>query len=139
MDQELIIYLDRRFENLDARLETIDTRFEGIDSQFQEIGQKFDRIDQRFDNHEQRFDNHDHGIQENGRQIHQLGLLVEGLRSDIRTVAEGVTSLNQKMDHNLEGVEAGHRADQKLDRGAHRRLRKRVDTLEGRVHRIEAK
>ena len=85
MDQELVQYLDERFNGLvhglDQRFEQIDRRFEGIDSRFEGIDRRFDEVDRRFDEVNER-------IEEVKRHS---GVLVEGLRHELHLVAEGLT------------------------------------------------
>ena len=53
MDQELLQYLDERFNGLvhglDQRFEQIDRRFEGIDRRFEQIDRRFDEVTGRLD------------------------------------------------------------------------------------------
>jgi predicted nuclease with TOPRIM domain len=70
MDQELIAYLDERFQKMDARFEQVDGRFERVDGRFEQV--------------------HD--------EIRQTRVEVEGLRGDLRLLAEGVMGMNEKLD-----------------------------------------
>ena len=60
MDQDLVQYLDERFNGLihglDQRFEGIDRRFEGIDRKFEGLDLKFERIDRKFEGIDHRFD-----------------------------------------------------------------------------------
>ena len=73
MDQELVQYLDERFGRIEQRLDGHDRRFDSID-------QRFDRVERRLDGHVQRFD----------EVKRHTGVLVEGLRSQVQLVAEGL-------------------------------------------------
>ena len=110
MDQELVAYLDRRFSDLDRRL---DSRFGDIDSRFGDMDSRFDDMDSRFVDVDSRFVDIDGRFRQaseeraelrrdTGGQIRQLHVLAEGLRDDIRAVAEG--------------VDANHEAHQELRR-----------------------
>ena len=77
MDQELIAYLDRRFA---------------------EVSRRFDQQDQRFDQQGRRIDE----LQESHRHTQ---VVVEGLRSDVQAVAEGVITVDQKLERFREDVD----------------------------------
>src|SRR5437879_2169002 len=74
MDQELVQYLEERFQ--------------GVNRQFAQIDQRFERIDQRFEGIDRRFDEVNERIEEVKRHS---GVLVEGLRHELHLVAEGLT------------------------------------------------
>ena len=121
MDQELVTYLDQRFEGIDRRFEGIDRRFEGIDRRFEEASERFDD------------------------QLRETRVLIEGLDAKIGTVAEGVLSngealhrLRSELDRQFEEVKAVNRISYV---GLERRMvdhDRRLDSLEGRVDVLEA-
>jgi hypothetical protein len=67
MDQELVQYLDNRFQSLEQQF---DHRFQGIDRQFADMRREMNE-----------------GLDEVKRHA---GVLVEGLRHELRLVAEGL-------------------------------------------------
>src|ERR1044071_3091202 len=73
MDQELIAYLDERFneviDRMDARFGEVDARLEGVDARFGQVE----------------------------GAIRGLGVEIEGLRGQIQQVAEGVAVGNEKL------------------------------------------
>ncbi len=96
MDQELVQYLDERFnglihgldqrfdrieqrldghdgrfEQIDRRFEQIDRRFEGIDRRFDEVDRKFDGIDRRFEGIDRKFDDVKGQLQEVNDQLEE--------------------------------------------------------------------
>ncbi len=71
MDQELVQYLDERFNGL----------IHGLD-------QRFDRIEQRLGGHDRRFEEVNARFAEVNRHS---GVLVEGLRHEVHLVAEALT------------------------------------------------
>ncbi len=117
MDQELITYLDQRFDG-------IDQRFEGIDGQFEETNKRLGNFDD---------------------QLRETRVLIEGLDAKIETVAEGVLSngeahrqLRTELDRQFEELKAANRIPYF---GLERRMvdhDRRFDSLEGRVDVLEA-
>jgi len=77
MDQELIAYLDERFQRIDSRFEQIDSRFQRIDSRFEQIDSRFEQV-------------HD--------EIRHTRIEVEGLRGEVRLLAEGQMSTEEKLE-----------------------------------------
>jgi archaellum component FlaC len=109
MDQELIAYLDERFresaqalarfrDETNQRFDTIDQRFGTIDQRFDTIDQRFGTIDQRFGTIDQRFDTIDQRIDQVEEGVRHTQVLVEDVRSDVRLLAEGVSSFDGKLD-----------------------------------------
>src|SRR6266496_2030371 len=76
MDQELVQYLDQRFQ-------TFEGRFDYLEQRFQRIDERFDRQEQRFN---ARFERLDERIEEVKRHS---GVLVEGLLHEVQLLAEG--------------------------------------------------
>ena len=73
MDQELVQYLDERFQGLDRRFERIDRRFEQVDQRFEGIERRFNEVNERIDEVKR-----------------HSGVLVEGLRHEVQLLAEGL-------------------------------------------------
>ncbi len=78
MDLELVAYLDQRFTGL---VETMDRRFDAVDGRFDVMERRQDALDAR--------------IEDTRRH---LGVLIENLDSKIQTVAEGVITVDRKID-----------------------------------------
>lgn len=95
MDQELIAYLDERFRG-------IDRRFQGIDEQFRELNERmdrrFDEVDRRFEQMDRRFEQVDRRFEKVEESIRHTFIELEGLRGDIRQVAEGVAGVNEQLE-----------------------------------------
>jgi prophage DNA circulation protein len=70
MDQDLIAYLDQRFEAIDRRFETMDQRFETMDQRFEKVS----------------------------GEIRYTQITVEALRSDLQAVAEGVIGVGEQVE-----------------------------------------
>ncbi len=71
MDQELISYLDRRFDAMDQRFDAMDQRFEELDQRFEEMDKRLKELKQ--DGNETR-------------------ILLEALRRDVQLIAEGLAA-----------------------------------------------
>jgi hypothetical protein len=126
--QEAIGGVERRLDRRDERFDAIDRRFDATDQRFDATDQRFDAMDQRFDAMDQRFDAMDQrvdalqtesreGLAENRRHF---GVLHEDLRDQIRLIAEGFATTNERID--------------RLEIGMHTEFA-RVD---GRLRRLEA-
>jgi len=72
MDKETREFLESKFGLVEQRLTAIDGRLETMDGRFTRIDEQFSDIDGKFEETKRYF-----------------GVLAEGLRSDIRQVAEG--------------------------------------------------
>jgi chromosome segregation ATPase len=120
MDQELVQYLEGRFQRqeqgihtllnegfdrqeqrFNARFDAIDGRFDRVeqridshDQKFASIDQRFDVIDRHFEQVDRRFEVMDHRFEGVNDRFDELkrhtGVLVEGLRHEIQLVAEGL-------------------------------------------------
>ena len=113
--------IDRRFDATDQRFDATDQRFDAMDQRFDAMDQRFDAMDQRFDAMDQRVDalqtESREGLAENRRHF---GVLHEDLRDQIRLIAEGFATTNERID--------------RLEIGMHTEFA-RVD---GRLRRLEA-
>lgn len=120
MDQELIAYLDKRFDAVDKRFEQVDKRFEQIDKRFEQVDKRFEQMESRLDN-----------------SIRQVGVEVEGLRGQIQQVAEGVAGCNQRID--AFEVTVSEKFDEmgKLLQASHSNLHSRVSSLEAWREKVE--
>ena len=121
MDQELVQYLDQRFETLDERFQTLE---QGINQRFQIVDQRFQRLEQGID---RRFEETNERIDKVKRHS---GVLVEGLRHELHLVAENL----------LMHVEVRHREDreyfdrkfddmQAMTRGSYTHLQQQQEEL----------
>ncbi len=116
MDQELVQYLDQRFQTLDQRFDVIDQRFQAID-------QRFEAVDQKLESHDRRFERLEEQIRATAEETKRhTGVLVEGLRHELHLVAEGL----------IMHVEVRHREDREYFDRKFEDLGQRVDNLERR-------
>jgi hypothetical protein len=123
MDQDLKVYLDEQFARIDERFAKVDERFEGIDQRFLGIDQRFLGIDQRFEHMDQKLENFRQETR--GRfekledEVHLNRIVTEGLRDDLRQVADGVAANSEKLEKL-----------QRLFEDSHTKLEARVTRLE---------
>lgn len=118
MDAELRAYLERLDENdrrLEAAVARIDSRLDENDRRLEAVAA---RVDSRFDETGRHFD-----------------VVAEGMRADTRLVAEGVSSLSERVDrleHNLrEEIRETRRDLTALLTASYTDLDRRVRRLEG--------
>ena len=116
MDQELVEYLDRRFKENEAHLETTVERIveekigglreetgvlrEGLDELRSETGALREGLEELRSETEQQF-----------RQTH---VMIEDLRGDLQTVAEGVIAANEQLAAQQERNEQARQEDRAL-------------------------
>jgi len=117
MDQELVQYLEERFQ--------------GVNRQFAQIDQRFEPIDQRFEGIDRRFNEVNERIEEVKRHN---GVLVEGLRHELQLVAEGlITHINVRHAEDRAYVDQRFQETNALVRlslESTDQLRQRVENLE---------
>ena len=130
MDQELVQYLEERFQ--------------GVNRQFAQIDQRFERIDQRFEGIDRRFNEVNERIEEVKRHS---GVLVEGLRHELHLVAEGFATFVEgryaqdqtRIDERFRETQALLRASFEHLTRQNDELRQRDDQLSQRVDTLERK
>ena len=84
MDQELIAYLDKRFEQIDRRFEQIDKLFEQVDKRFEQVDKRFSEINERLDDLDAR--------------VRGNGVEIEGLRGRLADAEVQVATLRAERD-----------------------------------------
>jgi regulator of replication initiation timing len=158
MDEEMIGYLDRRFDESERRMRQILEEIVGDTSRQigglrqeigglrqeigglrQETGERFDALRQetgeRFDALRQetaeRFENVD-------GQIRHTHVLIEDLRSDLKTVAEGVVNVNEKLDRHIERMDRQRVEDRAADRVVFSHHQESLDDHEMRLSGLES-
>ncbi len=127
MDQELVQYLDTRFQSLEQR----------IDHRFDRVDQRLDRVEQRLDDHDQRFSSIDQRFDEVKRHN---GILIEDLRYQVRLVAEGFTTFVEgRYTQDQARIDERFRETQALLRTSFEHLARQDDQLRQRVENLERK
>jgi len=109
-------HASRRLNGIDTRLDGVDRRLEGIDARLGGIDRRFDNVDARFDTVDRRFDELSAEIQRH------FGVVAESLASQIQLVAEGVLTIDRKVDRVADEL-----------RGELVRLNRRMLTLSARI------
>jgi archaellum component FlaC len=95
--------LDPKFKRIDSRFEQVDSQFKQIDSRFEQIGKRFEQVDNRLVEIDRRFEKVDSRFTEFREDItHQFHIISEDVISKVKSVAEGVASLNEKLDRHID-------------------------------------
>ena len=120
MDQELVQYLDERFERQEQRFNA-----------------RFDRLEQRLDSHDQKFVSIDQRFDELKRHT---GVLVEGLRHKVQLVAEGFAFFVEgRYAQDQANIAQQFRETQALIRSSYDHLQQQQDQTRQSVENLERK
>ena len=138
MDQELVQYLDNRFQSLEQRIDQrfgqADQRVEGIDRRFEQIDRRFEGIDRQFA--EVRQEMH---VQFDEAKRHS-GVLVEDLRRQLQLVAEGfATFVEGRYTQDQARIDERFHETHALIRSSYDHLNRQDDQLRLRVENLEQK
>ncbi len=118
MDQDLIPYLERRFNAIDTRFEAIDTRLTDLETRVsQEVGGLREEMNQRF---EQAAETARHTV-----------VLVEDLRDEIHLIAEAHLGLRERVETRESEVDRKVAQTEASVEPYYRDLNNRVGVLEG--------
>ena len=132
MDQEMIAYFDEHFRETARQIsensqqivglrEEMIGRFEQVDGRFEQVGGRFEGVEGRLG-----------GLEEAVRHNH---VSLEGLRGEVRLVAEGVTNTNERLDTFKAEVAQEFTETRKMIRLGYSDLDRRVRALEARRER----
>lgn len=143
MDPELASFLterfdeiNRRFDDVYGRFDVIDQRFDAVDRRFEAVDRRFDAVDRRFDTMDRRFDATDRKIDEKFEEAkRESGVVAEGLREEIRAVADGHLVLDRRLQEHCKQSDAAHGEIISLVKLSYRDLDRRVKRLERRRRR----
>ena len=120
MDQDLKVYLDEQFTRMDEQFARMDERFEKVDERFEKVDEQFARMDERFARMDERFEKVDERFEKLEDEVHRNRIVTEGLRDDLRQVADGVAANTERLEKLQRHFEDSH------------------TKLEARVTRLEA-
>lgn len=141
MDKETREFLENKFGIVEQRLTAIDGRLDTMDGRFTRIDGRLDTMDGRFTRIDEQFTSIDGKFEETKRYF---GVLAEGLRSEIRQVAEGHQILVDGQARIVEKIEHTERELGAMIKFSYAELDRRIRTveekmlaLETRVERIE--
>lgn len=128
MDQETKAYLDQHFARQDQHFARQDERFVGLDERFVGLDERMALLEERVDENSRQIG----GLKDEARQTR---VLIEGMRSDLRLVAEGVVGLSERLEAHQKEVKAGFDDVKASIAPAYQRLDGRVQGLEARAER----
>ena len=114
--------VDARFDQVDARFAGVDARFAGVDARLDEANQGTAAINQRVDTLEERL----------VREIRQLGVITEDLRTQIQLVAEGVVGNGRAIERLRGEMNERFRENEVIVGGVFRQIRRDLDELRAR-------
>src|SRR6266513_1097441 len=127
MDQELVQYLEGRFQGIEERFQRQEQGFHA----------RFDRIARRLDSHDQKFDSIDQHFDELKRHT---GVLVEGLRHEVQLVAEGfAVFVEGRYAQDQANIAQQFRETHALIRSSYDHLQQQQDQTRQRVENLERK
>jgi type IV secretion system protein TrbJ len=143
MDEETRAGFDdmrRGFAEISARFDGVDRRFDRVDQRFAEVDRRFDQVDQRFADVDGRLVEANRGTTEVSqrvdtleervmREIRQLGVISEDLRSQIQLVAEGVVGNGRAIERLRVEMNERFRENEVIVGGAFRQIRRDLDEL----------
>ncbi len=90
--------VDRQFDVVDRRFDAVDQRLDAIDQRFEAVDRRFDGVDRRLEAIDQRFEQVFATIREEGAVTRRhMDVIAEGLRSEIKVIAEGRGVLTDRM------------------------------------------
>jgi hypothetical protein len=159
MDQELVQYLEEKFQmqeqrfqalldphfgQVDQRFASIDQRFASIDRRFEETSEHFVSIDDRFNSIDERFVSIDERFVSIDGRFDELkrhtGVLVEGLRHEVQLVAEGfAVFVEGRYAQDQANIDRQFRETHALIRTSYVHLQQQHDQLTQRVDNLERK
>src|SRR5437870_6073160 len=119
MDQELVQYLEERFDRQEQRFQALlDNRFTTVDQRFATIDRRFEEMTARM---EERFE----------EVKRHTGVLVEGLRHEVQLVAEGfAVFVEGRYAQDQANIAQQFRETHALIQLSYDQLRQRVENLE---------
>lgn len=123
MDPELIAYLDERFRETAQQIQGLR----------EETSHRFDRVDERLGKVDERLAKTEEKLGHLDEQLRLTDVKVEGLRDNIKQVAEGVIMANEKLDASKLEVAREFSDTKALIQAGYRDLDKRVKVLERRA------
>src|SRR5207245_8860020 len=136
MDQELVQYLEEKFQTQEQRFQSLlDQSLGGIAARFESGNARFDPVEQRLDAHDDRFE----------EVKRHTGVLVEGLRHEIQQVAEGLVMHiefrhredREYFDRKFEDMSSLFRSSHDHLQQQHDQLRQSQDQIHQRVENLD--
>ena len=137
MDPELIAYLDERFRGIDERFRETSQQIQGLREETaqqiqglrEETAQQIQGLRKETS---ERFDKVDQRLGQMDEQLRLTDVKVEGLRDNIKQVAEGVAAGNEKLGSFKNDVAKEFSDTRDLIKDGYKELDRRVKVLERR-------
>ena len=128
MDQELVQYLEERFDQQEQRFQALlDNRFTTVDQRFATIDRRFEEMTARM---EERFE----------EVKRHTGVLVEGLRHEVQLVAEGfAVFVEGRYAQDQANIAQQFRETHALIRSSYDHLQQQQDQTRQRIENLERK
>ena len=153
MDQDLKEYLDQHFTSIERRFQETGQQIQALreetSGQFQETGQQIQALREensgRFqetgqqiqalrEETQQRFERLEDRLETEIRGTH---VVIEGVRDEVKFIADGVANVNEKLDRHQEDVSRKLTDIASFNQLAYQDLRRSQKDLEIRVQRLE--
>ncbi|GEM_PF-1058473 len=134
--------IDQRFERMDQRFGQMDQRLERMDQRFSEMDQRFERMDHQFGQMDQRMDGFDRKVDQfKDEIIHQFHVISKDVISQVKLVAEGVISLDEKFTQEISIFrrenEQAHEEIKAMIKFSYAELDRRISALETEVQELK--
>ena len=138
MDQELIAYLEERFQENSRQMQSFreetSRQFEGLSGEVatlrQETMSRFEQVDEALRENRDEIRRTQEDVRRIEEEVRHNQIVVEALRSDLQGVAEGVMSNNQRLNEFREEVQQEFKAVRHSTRLPYADMDKRVLSLE---------
>ena len=130
LDQELIAYLDRRFTETREQLNSFQSAVEG----------RFVGVEQRLDEHDREFAQarlDRKSLRE--ELVRRIGVVEEQLREEVQIVAEGVGTMDEKLDRFREETTHEFGETRAMIRLSYNELDRRLRSLETRTEDLDVR
>jgi predicted nuclease with TOPRIM domain len=129
MDEETRAGFDEMLRGLEAMRQEMRQGFTEINGRFGEVNGRFGEVNGRFDEVNGRFEEMNERF---GRELRELGVLTEDLRSQIQAVAEGGRGNEQAIERLRLEMHERFRENEIVVGAAFRQIRRDIDELRDR-------
>lgn len=87
--------------DIDELARIVETGFKDVGNRLGGVETRLERVETRLDGVETRLDGMETRLDNLTEVVHFQGIQIDGLRGDIRQVAEGVAMVNEKLDRHI--------------------------------------
>jgi chromosome segregation ATPase len=128
--------LQKSFVGLEAKQDSLQESFEGLETKFGGLEARQDSLQKSFVGLETKFE----GLETKQDELHRyFGVIAEGLRSDIRQVAEGVNSVSERLDRYQAETAKEFAESRAMIRLSYSELDRRLRTLEDSLESLQSR